>query len=60
VGEEVKGTTFSGAQRRDYRRKVQLSLDVFETMLAQSSFDFERPLSGNARLAGATRPIRRS
>jgi hypothetical protein len=46
VGEEVKGTTFSGAQRRDYRRKVQLSLDVFETMLAQSSFDFERPLSG--------------
>ena len=46
VGEEVKATAFSGAQRRDYRRKVQLSLDVFETMLAQSSFDFERPLTG--------------
>jgi hypothetical protein len=46
VGEEVKGTTFSGEQRRDYRRKVQLSLEVFETMLAQSSFDFERPLTG--------------
>jgi gamma-glutamyl:cysteine ligase YbdK (ATP-grasp superfamily) len=46
VGEEVKGTTFSGEQRRDYRRKVQLSLDVFETMLAQSSFEFERPLTG--------------
>src|ERR1700758_5217681 len=46
VGEEVKAATFSGAQRRDYRRKVQLSLDVFETMLAQSSFEFERPLTG--------------
>ena len=46
MGEEVKGATFSGAQRRDYRRKVQLSLEVFETMLAQSSFDFERPLTG--------------
>jgi hypothetical protein len=46
VGEEVKGTTFSGEQRRDYRRKVQLSLEVFETMLAQASFDFERPLTG--------------
>jgi hypothetical protein len=46
VGEEIKGSTFSGAQRRDYRRKVQLSLDVFETMLAQSSFEFERPLTG--------------
>jgi hypothetical protein len=46
VGEEVKGTTFSGEQRRDYRRKVQLSLDVFETMLSQSSFECERPLTG--------------
>jgi hypothetical protein len=46
VGKEVKGTTFSGEQRRDYRRKVQLSLDVFETMLAQSSFECERPLTG--------------
>ena len=46
MGEEVKGTTFSRQQRRDYRRKVQLSLDVFENMLAQSSFDFERSLTG--------------
>ena len=46
MGKEVKGTTYSGEQRRDYRRKVQLSLDVFETMLAQSSFDFERSLTG--------------
>ena len=46
VGEEVKQTEFSRAHRREYRRKVQLCLDVFETMLAQSSFDFERPLTG--------------
>ncbi len=31
------------AQRREYRRKVQLCLDVFETMLAQSSFDVRPP-----------------
>jgi gamma-glutamyl:cysteine ligase YbdK (ATP-grasp superfamily) len=46
VGEEVSRTEFSRAQRREYRRKVQLCLDVFETMLAQSSFEFERPLTG--------------
>ncbi|HZQ31567.1 MAG TPA: glutamate--cysteine ligase [Mycobacterium sp.] len=46
MGDEVKGGAFSGAQRREYRRKVQLSLDVFETMLAQSSFEFERQLTG--------------
>ncbi|BBZ63982.1 hypothetical protein MMON_52830 [Mycolicibacterium monacense] len=42
----MKRTDFSHAQRREYRRKVQLCLDVFETMLAQSSFEFERPLTG--------------
>ncbi|HEY7051766.1 MAG TPA: glutamate--cysteine ligase [Mycobacterium sp.] len=46
MGDEVKGSAFSGAQRRDYRRKVQLSLDVFETMLSESSFEFERQLTG--------------
>ena len=46
VGEEVKQTDFSRAHRREYRRKVQLCLDVFETMLAQSSFEFERPMTG--------------
>ena len=46
VGEEVKQTDLSRAHRREYRRKVQLCLDVFETMLAQSSFEFERPLTG--------------
>ena len=46
MGEEVRQTEFSRAQRQQYRRKVQLCLDVFETMLAQSSFDFEKPLTG--------------
>ncbi|HYZ69573.1 MAG TPA: glutamate--cysteine ligase, partial [Mycobacterium sp.] len=46
MGEEVKQTDFSHAHRREYRRKVQLCLDVFETMLSQSSFEFERPLTG--------------
>ncbi len=46
MGEDVTQTEFSRAQRLQYRRKVQLSLDVFETMLAQSSFEFERPLTG--------------
>ena len=42
----MKQTDFSRAHRREYRRKVQLCLDVFETMLAQSSFEFDRPLTG--------------
>lgn len=46
MGEEVSRTEFSRAQRREYRRKVQLCLDVFETMLSQSSFEFDRPLTG--------------
>jgi hypothetical protein len=46
VGDKVKRTEYSRSHRREYRRKVQLCLDVFETMLAQSSFDFERPLTG--------------
>jgi len=46
VGEEVKRTTYNRAQRREYRRKVQLCLDVFETMLVQSRFDADRPLTG--------------
>ncbi|BBX99284.1 glutamate--cysteine ligase [Mycobacterium lacus] len=46
MGEEVQRTTYSRAQRREYRRKVRLCVDVFERMLTQSSFDFDRPLSG--------------
>jgi len=46
VGEEVRQTEYSREHRLQYRRKVQLSLDVFETMLAQASFECERPLTG--------------
>lgn len=46
MGEELKHTEFSREHRREYRRKVQLCLDVFETMLSRSSFDFEKPLTG--------------
>jgi hypothetical protein len=46
VGEEVRQTEYSREHRLQYRRKVQLSLDVFETMLASASFDFDRPLTG--------------
>ncbi len=46
MGEEIKRIAYNRAHRQDYRRKVQLCLDVFETMLAQFSFDFERPLTG--------------
>jgi gamma-glutamyl:cysteine ligase YbdK (ATP-grasp superfamily) len=46
VGEEVKRTTYSRAHRREYRRKLRLCLDVFETMLEQSRFDSGRPLTG--------------
>ncbi|MBS1696395.1 MAG: glutamate--cysteine ligase [Actinobacteria bacterium] len=46
MGEEVNQTQYTRAHRREYRRKVQLCLDVFETMLGESSFEFERPLTG--------------
>jgi hypothetical protein len=46
VGDEVKRTTYNRAQRREYRRKVQLCVDVFETMLAQSRFDSDDSLTG--------------
>ncbi len=46
MGDEVAGTQFTGEHRRAYRTKVQNCLDVFETMLAESRFDVERPLTG--------------
>ncbi|OBF90070.1 glutamate--cysteine ligase [Mycobacterium sp. 852002-51163_SCH5372311] len=46
MGEEVKRTTYDRAQRREYRRKVQLCLDVFETMLTRARFEADRPLTG--------------
>jgi hypothetical protein len=46
VGKEVKRTTYEHVDRQEYRRKVQLCLDVFETMLAQTSFELDHPLTG--------------
>ncbi|MGI9163989.1 MAG: glutamate--cysteine ligase, partial [Mycobacterium sp.] len=46
MGEEVAHATYSRKERQEYREKVQLCLDVFKTMLAESSFEFDRPLTG--------------
>jgi len=46
MGEEVAATAYTREERQRYREKVHQNLDVFEQMLAQSSFDFERPLTG--------------
>lgn len=46
MGDEVKRATYSNAHRREYRRKVGLCLDVFETMLGRSCFDSAEPLTG--------------
>lgn len=46
VGDEVERTAYNHAHRQEYWRKVQRCLDVFQTMLARSSFEFDRPLTG--------------
>ncbi|MBW0015528.1 glutamate--cysteine ligase [Mycobacterium sp.] len=46
MGEEVKRTTYDRAQRQEYRHKLRLCLDVFETMLGQCRFECEQPLTG--------------
>jgi gamma-glutamyl:cysteine ligase YbdK (ATP-grasp superfamily) len=46
VGEEVTHVTYSRKHRQEYRQKVQRCLDVFETMLAESNFESDRPLTG--------------
>ena len=46
MGEDVKRTTYTRVDRQEYRRKVELCLDVFGTMLRQSNFEFEHPLTG--------------
>lgn len=46
MGHEVEHTAYNHAHRQEYRRKVQLCLDVFEDLLAHSNFEFERPLTG--------------
>jgi gamma-glutamyl:cysteine ligase YbdK (ATP-grasp superfamily) len=46
MGEDVAQLTFSREDRQRYREKLRRSLDVFARMLAESKFDFERPLTG--------------
>ena len=46
MGEEVTAQSYTREQRQRYREKVRQNLDVFERMLAQSSFEFERPMTG--------------
>jgi hypothetical protein len=46
VGEEVDQRTFTREDRSQYRQKIRRSLDVFATMLRESRFEFERPLTG--------------
>jgi hypothetical protein len=42
VGEQVLATTFTRADRQQYRRKVRVCLDVFARMLAEARFHPER------------------
>jgi len=42
----VSTSTFTREQRQRYREKVQLCLDVFESMLGTETFEGERPLTG--------------
>src|SRR6476469_5035249 len=46
MGKEVTAQSYTREQRQRYREKVRQDLDVFERMLAQSSFEFERPMTG--------------
>lgn len=46
MGDEISTTVFSREQRKRYREKVQLCLDVFERMLTNHHFDFDKPLTG--------------
>ena len=47
MGEDVTTTrTFTREDRQRYREKLRRCLDVFARMLAESKFDFERPLTG--------------
>ncbi|MBR7742351.1 glutamate--cysteine ligase [Phycicoccus sp. BSK3Z-2] len=46
MGAEVSAQSYTREQRQRYREKVRQNLDVFERMLTQSSFEFERPMTG--------------
>jgi len=46
MGVEVESKSYTREERQRYREKVRQNLDVFERMLADSQFDFERPMTG--------------
>ncbi len=46
MGDEVAGVGYTREQRQRYREKVRQCLDVFERMLTEHSFEFDRPLTG--------------
>lgn len=46
MGRDVPSVSFSREDRRRYRDKVKLSLDVLAEMLRESRFAFDRPQAG--------------
>ncbi|HYN30636.1 MAG TPA: glutamate--cysteine ligase [Dermatophilaceae bacterium] len=46
MGKEVRAQSYTREERQRYREKVRQDLDVFERMLNQSSFEFDRPMTG--------------
>jgi gamma-glutamyl:cysteine ligase YbdK (ATP-grasp superfamily) len=46
MGRDIESVTYTREQRQHYRNKVQACLDVFEQMLATSSFEFDEPVTG--------------
>jgi Glutamate-cysteine ligase family 2(GCS2) len=46
MGKEVAAAAYTREDRQRYRTKVRQDLDVFEHMLTQHIFDYERPLTG--------------
>lgn len=46
MGDDIASATFTREQRKIYREKVQRCLDVFERMLVEQTFDFDKPMTG--------------
>ncbi|MCC6497394.1 MAG: glutamate--cysteine ligase, partial [Propionibacteriaceae bacterium] len=46
MGRDIEAVTYTREQRQRYRDKVKLCLDVFEQMLATTSFEFDQPMTG--------------
>src|SRR5690606_6120958 len=46
MGTEVSAQSYTREERQRYREKVRQNLDVFEKMLTQDSFEFDRPMTG--------------